>query len=390
MRLDCMRIWTVCLTMLFTTSLPSIGQNNKPPKYQLEYIINSLIVDYPFSFENIFRLAAYTELKGTYDSGTNGIVMDFGSLGRLTIYKNNCLLRTADNRVFHLDKYDNTSAQVAAMNERISELLDHIFLLGNHNADPMLIDFVDTYLARKNIEPFDKIYLRHILIQYGRFDRKEGRVEFHTDWLPDQTYAYRSEKDRKVVRKPINPMKIKLDKDILRGYFIWSGGTVYVEDVQRDIVYATGEQYNYNVAAFKLFLQEMFAQSTQYIVREEKKRINSRYPTMYASGKSANTSSSSNYAVAEPIPAAMSGAKPKPSVRPPANTSSTSNPQTPQSLYNEFDWIPMMLGMLRAQDINIGEPDIIRYFIDEPYFPQLYEQLNKRERIKVDAFRKKP
>ncbi|MEL6133227.1 MAG: hypothetical protein AAFR59_07670, partial [Bacteroidota bacterium] len=346
---------------------------------------------YPFSFENIFRLAAYTELKGMYDSKTNGITMDFGALGRLTVYQNNCLLRTADNRVFHLDKYNNTSAQVAAMNERISELLDHIFLLGNHNADPFLIDFVDTHLARKNIEPFDKIYLRHILIQYGKLDRENSRVEFHTDWLPEQTFAYRSSEDRSVVRKPINPMKIKLDKNILRGYFIWSGGTVYVEDVKRNIVYATGEQYNYNVAAFKLFLQEMFAQSTQYIVREERSRIQARYPQQEASTQSSTSAKPAVYAVAEPIPTAIESPLPstrKPPVR--TRTVQANSENDAQSLYNEFDWIPMMLGMLRAQDINIGDPDIIRYFIDEPYFPQLYEQLNKEERRLVDSFDARP
>ncbi len=389
MRLDCMRTYTLGLLMLLMGWLPAQTIQNKPPKYQLEYIINSLIVDYPFSFENIFRLAAYTELKGMYDSKTNGITMDFGVLGRLTIYQNNCLLRTADNRVFHLDKNNNTSAQVAAINERISELLDHIFLLGNHDADPFLIDFVDTHLARKNIEPFDKIYLRHILIQYGKFDKEHQRVEFHTDWLPEQTFAYRSSKDRSVVKKPINPMKIKLDKNILRGYFIWSGGTVYVEDVKRNIVYATGEQYNYNVAAFKLFLQEMFAQSTQYIVREERRRIQARYPEPETAETQPSTKPAV-YAVAEPIPTAMESAAPAKSTTVRTRTVKPVSQEDSRNMFNEFDWIPMMLGMLRAQDINIGDPDIIRYFIDEPYFPQLYEQLNKSEKRLVDSFQARP
>ncbi|MEO0585297.1 MAG: hypothetical protein AAF135_23995, partial [Bacteroidota bacterium] len=319
----------------------------------------------------------------------NGITMDFGALGRLTIYQNNCLLRTADNRVFHLDKNNNTSAQVAAINERISELLDHIFLLGNHDADPFLIDFVDTHLARKNIEPFDKIYLRHILIQYGKFDQEHQRVEFHTDWLPEQTFAYRSSRDRSVVKKPINPMKIKLDKNILRGYFIWSGGTVYVEDVKRNIVYATGEQYNYNVAAFKLFLQEMFAQSTQYIVREERRRIQARYPEPEAAETQPSTKSAV-YAVAEPIPTAMESATPAQNTPVRTRTVKPVSQEDSRNMFNEFDWIPMMLGMLRAQDINIGDPDIIRYFIDEPYFPQLYEQLNKAEKRLVDSFQARP
>ena len=135
----------------------------------------------------------------------------------------------------------------------------------------------------------------------------------------------------------------------------------------------------------------MFAQSTQYIVREEKKRINDRYPVVASKQNTPTSTGAKVYAVAEPIPSAMAGPKisqtqqSKVSTRKVASTSKA--PQTP---YNEFDWIPMMLGMLRAQDINIGDPDIIRYFIDEPYFPQLYEQLNRAERTKVDAFKNKP
>ena len=55
-------------------------------------------------------------------------------------------------------------------------------------------------------------------------------------------------------------------------------------------------------------------------------------------------------------------------------------------LYQEYDWIPMMLGMLRAQRVNIGDPDIIQYFVDEPYFDRIYRLLTPKEKIKVDAY----
>ena len=47
----------------------------------------------------------------------------------------------------------------------------------------------------------------------------------------------------------------------------------------------------------------------------------------------------------------------------------------------------MMLTIMRTHGVNIGDVDIIKYFIDEPYFPRLYEQLTKEEKEKVDYYK---
>jgi len=155
-------------------------------------------------------------------------------------------------------------------------------------------------------------------------------------------------------------MWIKLDKTILRGYYVSSGGTVYVEDVDREVNYATGEEYNYNVAAFKSFLYRMLNQTTQFVVGWKKDRLQSPSNTQFvARGRSRGAST------------------PKPKLQ---HSSSSSK------LYHLNDWIPMMLGMLRSQKVNIGDPDIISHFVDEPYFSELYKRLLPREKRKVDAY----
>ncbi len=113
--------------------------------------------------------------------------------------------------------------------------------------------FVDRYLAKKNIEPYDKIFLRHILLKYGRLDSKLERIEFRSEWLSQQSRSFSGTG----IRKSPYPMWIKLDKTILRGCYLSSGGAVYVEDVDREVDYATGEEYNYNIAAFKSFLYRL-------------------------------------------------------------------------------------------------------------------------------------
>ena len=201
------------------------------------------------------------------------MTLEFGSIASLAFYERNCLLRTADNRVYHLDQSQNSTAQIYAMNSTLANIFERIILLSNHNSEQKLIQFVDKHLSRKNIEPFQKIFLRHILVRYGQFDEENNRIEFHTEWLPEKEFTYKGPNDERLIRKPIDPLLIKLDVSILRGYYLRSGGTVYVEDVRRDVNYATGEQYDPNVTAFKVFVQKLFVQTTQYIVREENNRI---------------------------------------------------------------------------------------------------------------------
>jgi hypothetical protein len=47
----------------------------------------------------------------------------------------------------------------------------------------------------------------------------------------------------------------------------------------------------------------------------------------------------------------------------------------------------MMVGMLRARNVSLADPEIIQYFLGEPYFPRIYELLTPDERRRVDSMR---
>ncbi|MCI4667629.1 MAG: hypothetical protein MRZ79_05660 [Bacteroidia bacterium] len=356
--------------LLLVMTYPLLAQTrSRGDEFHLEKLINLSLEEFPFSQENKFRLAVYAELKGVYSSQHQALNLDFSDLGSLAIYQRSCVLKTHDRRLYYLNKGRNSEAQVEAFNEKVHELLERIFLFSNHHASQLKIDFVDTYLAKKNIEPYEKIFLRHLLIRYGRYDKEYERVEFHTDWLPEQSYLHLSKESKSIVRKPINPLWIKLDKNILRGYFIRDRGTVYVEDVKRDIFFATGEEYAPNIGAFKSFLYKMLTQTTQFIINKEKKRLEEEIQVedLYANNSSGKVTSKWGRSRG-------------------ASSSKGQNSGTNKPLYQENDWIPMMLGILRSQNINIGDADIIRYFVDEPYFDELYKQLTIPERKKVNAY----
>lgn len=349
----------------------SLAAQHRGARYQLEDLINRTLVEFPFSHENKLRLAAYAELKGVYSSHHQTLTLDYAGLGSLTIYPRSCVLKTSDRRVYYLGKSRNAQSHVEAFNKRIDELLDRIYLFSNHGASTEKITFVDTYLAKKNIEPYEKIFLRHIFLKYGRYDRKYERIEFHTDWLPAKTYLYLSAESKSLVRKPLHPLWIKLDKNILRGYYIRDKGTVYVEDVDRDVFYASGEEYASNISAFKKFLYKMLTQTTQFIIGHEKDRLEDKL-------------------IVEDLNKTYAYAKSKfGTSRGGANPSLGRSSGKHRTLYSHNDWIPMMLGVLRSQQVNIGDPDIIQYFVGEPYFKELYKQLTLAERRKVDEFLRK-
>ncbi|MEO0898053.1 MAG: hypothetical protein AAFY71_16710 [Bacteroidota bacterium] len=365
-----------------------LSSTNTSKDFKMEKLINSLLVEYPFSQENMFRLAAYSELKGDYNNENGSMNLDFGSLGSMVIYPNTCILKTFDSRLFFLDKRKNTAAQVEAINLRVDDLLNHIFLLGNHQVDMEKVRFVDEHLSKKNIEPFGKIFLRHILIRYGKYDSNTQRIEFSTDWLPDQNYVFLDPSAKEIVVKPMRPMKVKLDKTILRGYYINSGGTVFVKDVDRKVAYATGEEYLYNVAAFKLFVQKMFTQTTQFIVMKENNRLAEMLPPA-----SEESDDKQEMVIGETISGKLKNAfayDSDASSAAQAYGKMRGNNKLVEgikiNMYDQFDWIPMMLGLLRSQQVNIGEPEIIKYFIDEPYFHRIYKQLTVEEREKVDKY----
>lgn len=350
----------------------------------MEQTINQILVAYQFTDDNQIRLAAYAEMKGQFDPVSDALVLDFGYLGTLTFYQENCLLKTMDHRMFFLTREENTQGQIDGINERIDEILDHIFLLGNRDADPQKVAFVDRYLAKKNLEPFYKIYIRHILIRYGKYDAANEQVEFKTDWLPDQEFAAPDPETGSLVRKPIKPMKIKLDKQVLRGYFLWSGGTVYIEDVERDVIYASGEEYTFNVGAFKAFANKLFTQTTQYFTKQEQKRLSK----MSAPQRQTEEATGKVYAVASVVqPLTDSFASSRNRGKATRRLVVRKKPSNEPQLYSEYHWIPMMLGIMRINNINVGDADVLPFLIDQPYFPNIYELMTEDERERVSKYR---
>ena len=368
--------------LLFFTLSPA--QNSKKST-TLETVINEYVGSYNLTEDNKFRLCAYTELKGRYSRSYQTLLVNFGALGYLSFYEKNCLLRAGNHKVYSLNRNDMNDPGADALNQQLDEMFDKIILLGNVGASQDHVNFVDRSLAKKNIEPFEKVYLRHILLKYGKYDQKNNEVTFHTDWLPTKTFEYEDPTKDVLVKKHVTPLRIKLNEEVIRGYYINSGGTVYIENVDRDVYFATGEQYDYNVSAFKLFVQKVFVQTIQYISQKETNRLDN---IVVKDGEGEIVSEMVTYN--SPIKDAekhIAGKKRQQYFQKP--TSNTQETPEIQPLYHGFNWIPMMLTIMRTHGVNIGDVDIIKYFIDEPYFPQLYEQLTKEEKEKVDKYKSK-
>ena len=178
----------------------------------------------------------------------------------------------------------------------------------------------------------------------------------------------------------------------MRGYYIRSGGTVYVEDVDRKVSYATGEEYDYNVSAFKLFVQKLFSQTTQYIVRVEQKRLDLRsekqpvIAEIIRPGNRQKLYAESESVKPTPAPRTRSGYDMDGRSKGFARRTKKSNGVEP--LYHKYNWIPMMLGLLRSKGINVGDQDVVKYFVNQPYFNLIYDQMNARERAKADRYKR--
>lgn len=371
----------VCLSLITIFSFQSHAQTAQT----IEEIINTYIYAYELSPANRFRLAAYAEMKAKTSPDQRSILIEFGDLGTLTLYPNNCLLRTFDYQVFHLNLDKPSPPSAYAFNQQLNHIFESILLMSNDEAAPEKIYFIDEYLARKNIEPFEKIYLRHILIRYGKFHSEKQYVELHTDWLPKRIYQYRKPGESHIVNHKTTPLGIRLDEKILRGYYINAGGTVYVEDLDNVEFFATGETYDYNVAAFKLFLQKLFVQSVQYIMKKESNRT---YHHVLQSQEIQQLEEKEQQAF--PVVASQSSQPPMILKKQDVTDISTGSPTSQIApLYSPHAWMPMMLGMLRANGVNIGDADIIRYFVDEPYFQQLYELMLPEEQRKVDLYQRR-
>lgn len=359
------------LALICNLFITSFAQAPSKKNATLEQIIQQFIFPYALSPDNQFKLAAYAELKGQFSNMDQSLTMNFGDLGYLSFFEKNCLLRSGKG-VYHLARYEMNSESLAMINKRLEEMFEHIILLGNGKADIEHINFVDKFLARKNIEPFDKIFIRHILIKYGEYNPLLGRVTFNTQKLPDHLFSKDKDiKNQSWLKKYISPLKIVLDEKILRGYYINSGGTVFVEDVKRKVFYATGEQYDDNVTAFKVFIQKLFVQSAQYIVQNEADRLK-------------KISAEEKQVVTEMVDFDSSidnskrfvprGGKPR--------KKSVISP-----LYDRNAWIPMMLTMLRSQKIDFTDLEVLPYFIGREDFSIIYSKLTLDEQKRVDQYK---
>ncbi len=364
-------------TLLIGT-LSLIGQPSTP----LEELINGYLERYPFTPENTFRLGAYLELKGKYQPEEETMTLDFGDLAQLTFYKNSCLLRAGRFGVYSLDGRGNRPIDIEAMNQALNAVFEQIFLMGNAGSNRNLTRLVDKYLIGKNLAPFDKILLHHILVRYGRYDSIYNRVELRTDWFPEVPLVYRDQRDRFAKAYEPTALYLKLDKGVVRGYYLRAGGTVYVEDVERDVLYATGEIQTPSSTAFRLFVQKLFIQSTVHLIRAEEERLarlelEARIPEHFSPGELPVLANN------EVVVATRGGQMlPRPEGYKVRSMADEMNHE-----YHPFHWVPMMLGMLRDRNVSISDPDILPYFINAEYFGFLYDLLTPDEQDAVDDFR---
>ena len=331
------------------------GKPADPPRERMwEYLINERVMEYPFRTENLFRLAVYTELKGHYQPASDALSLEFGPLAQLHFFEGHCLLKTSDGQVFSIQRGGGPTVQSESFDASLDRLFDRMPLLNDATANPEVIAHVDDHLARKNLEPFDKLFLRHLLVHYGRYNAELDAVEFHSDWLQNDAAHGSSFRDLGA------PLKIRLDKRILRGYYLQSGGTVFVEDVPRTVAYATGEEYGENVTAFKVFMEKLLVRSVQYVVQEDTRR-----PEAEISRRPSGPLPPGYAAVSAPATAAEGQV---------------------EALYAPEKWMGLMLGILRARNINIGDSDVIRYFVDLEYFDKLYALMLPEEQSKAQAY----
>ena len=171
---------------------------------------------------------------------------------------------------------------------------------------------------------------------------------------------------------------MELDSVNLRGWYVKIGGYVYVEDVRHPVAYATGENYSYNLSAYKLFAQKLFVQSVQQVVEEETVRLNNSYQSRPTRRRNSTSRPSNRQYVSQATRATSSS---KPSSR---RRTSRSPEITP--LYHDKNWIPMMLNMLREQNVKITDPSVLQHLINKPYFFEVYEYLSIEERRVVDRY----
>lgn len=366
----------ITVFLLLSLSIPALAQTDELLR-PIEALIERTIALYDLSPANRLRLCAYAEMKGRPGEGQELLVLDFGGLGYLTFFEKNLLFRTTGRRVFHLNRFERGTPAALAFNQALAELFDRIMLLGSNLADTLLEAKVDGWLMRKNLEPFEKLYVRHILLFYGAYDPAQDAVLFESRWhlgKPGKSAA-RS----KQVRISAQPLALRLDEQSLRGYFRANGGTVYVENVPERLSYATGERYSASVAAFKAFAQQLFMQSIPYVSQAEDQRLGKLgeagapvlRQVLDAQARLPHAGALAPRAAAPPQ-------APRPAAPAPPSASGL------RPLYDADSWIPMMLTLLRSNGVNIGDPDVLPYFAGEPHFEKIYAMMTAEERAAAD------
>lgn len=327
----------------FLFCLTFVGLNAQTPviRHTVTQIINRHFDGYPISFDNQLRLAIYAELKGRYGATHRQILLDFEEFGEISFYADNCIIKSPEG-VINLNKQDGPPH--AEANQLIHGILENLMLFSNHRAAPDHIAFVDHWLARKNIEPFHKIYTRHLLLRYGRFDAAAQQLVFHTDYISPTEDVNAS-----LVKAHKTPLKMVLDSTSLRGYYLKAGGQVFVEDTHQALWYATeeGKAYN-NITAYKLFLQLLITETIPYISRAEDTRQQKidrvRQIISQREGK-------------------------------------------PLSRYSSDEWILFLLSSLRSQQISPSDPDILRHLVRQPHFDRIYAHMTEEEKAAADSYR---
>ncbi|MEO0898009.1 MAG: hypothetical protein AAFY71_16490 [Bacteroidota bacterium] len=352
---------TPFLFVLLLISVSLSVKANPPGQITLEKLINDRIYSYPLSSDNLLKLAAYFEMKGVYKASYDQMEMDFGSLGTISFFKDRLFLRTHKGQVFHLKPNYPDAELLGLVNDALRAMFESIPLMGNYNCHPAQIDFVDQHLADKNIEPFDKLYLRFILLKYGKYDAGKAKVEFRSAWLPSSSSANNSS----LVRKYTTPQIIYLYPKVIRGYYEKIGGTVFIQaEKKTPYSYVIGQTSKPNVAAFKLFIQKLFVQSIKYIAQQETDRLQE------------NVNISKNIESSK-LTASMSS-----KLKPSAKSKKWEGP------YDRDSWMIMMLTILRKNNTNVGEPEIIKHFVKEPYFDRLRSYMTREEQQAVDQYLK--
>jgi hypothetical protein len=359
----------ITVFLLLSLTLPALAQTDELLR-PIEALIERSIALYDLSPANRLRLCAYAEMKGRPGAGQELLVLDFGGLGYLTFFEKNLLFRTTGRRIFHLNRFERGTPAALAFNQALAGLFDRIMLLGSNLADTLLEAKVDAWLMRKNLEPFEKLYVRHILLFYGKYDPAQDAVVFESRW---HAKSGKSAAWGKQVRITGQPLAMRLDEQSLRGYFRANGGTVYVENVPERLGYASGERYSASVAAFKAFAQQLFMQSIPYVSQAEDQRLGklgeAGAPVLrQVLDAQARLPQAGGLAPRAPVSAPAAPA-PAPGLRP---------------LYDADNWIPMMLTLLRSNGVNIGDPDVLPYFAGEPHFEKIYAMMTAEERAAAD------